>query len=197
MSDAPDPTGIIVGLRADFSEMNAALRDLQAQVEKLAKRPDPAAGIPRAVEAAVRASLGQVADELRQRVQEANRSASAIYDARRAAERERRDWRPWLYGSAGAGAGAMLVLVVLVLRLLPGGVGDRLYAAATGQDRVTAAANMLRLADREFYNRIVDANALLQRAGPEIDKCLKAAEKATKPHKCSITFAPPQVAQKN
>jgi hypothetical protein len=55
---------------------------------------------------------------------------------------------------------------------------------------------MMYRAGPEAFGAIKAADTLLQRAGPEIEKCLKAAEKAGKAQKCSFTVAPSDGAQR-
>jgi hypothetical protein len=152
--------------------------------------------IGRAVQAAAHEALGYTAKQMDRWSDDLRRAHLELDNLRRDLAKEHVEWRPWLYGAAAAGALAMLLVVTFMVRMVPDGWSDRLYAAAIGEDRWQAGASMMYQAGPEAFGAIRAADALLQRAGPEIDKCLKAAEKAAKPQRCSFTVAPPAAAEK-
>lgn len=191
MSDATqDPTALLVKLTGEV----VALRET---VKRLAAAPDPAVAATRAVEATLSGNLRPAVDALHQRERSLREAENECRRRTQQAEAEVVAWRRRLCWAAGGGAGAALVLVALLLRVVPDGLSDRLYAALTGQSRISAAAEMIRRADPDFYNDVAAANALMQRAGTDVDKCLKAAEKAGKAVRCTLQLQPPRVAQKD
>jgi hypothetical protein len=211
-SDATDPIDVrlalvekaLAGMSTDLTEFTGAfakadgrLAKVEAAVEKLAKRPDPGDALARTVKAEIGGYLRQAADALHQQERRTREAENACW--RRLHEIEARGmvWRKRLGWAAGGGVAAGIVFMALLLRVVPDGLSDRLYAAVTGQDRWDAGAMMMYRANPASFDALRDANDLVRRAGAEIDKCLKASEKAGKAVRCTLQIQPPQVAQKN
>jgi hypothetical protein len=194
----------LAGMSTDLTEFTGAfakadgrLAKVEAAIEKLAKRPDPSDALAKTVKAEIGGYLRSAADALYQQERRTREAEDACWRRMREGEAEGMVWRKRLCWTAGGGVAAGIVLMALLLRVVPDGWSDRAYAAVTGQDRWDAGTRMMYRANPASYDALAASDRLLRRAGSEIDKCLKAAEKAGKPQKCTLTVAPPAMAQKN